>query len=207
MQHSISGSESSPRLDELSSHSNDGRILALQQGQAQLEERMSVQFQQIQTMLRNLTSPPTPAVSSHPNMDTAETPARFNRRSSTDTRASLNDARNFHKSATKLPQTASGSEVNQSSHVRTQIGRDDFYSNMTIQHPEQFKLQAPISKITLQQIRNLENEILVYLQKPQNTNQQIYLFNDQFLTPAARNYLVNQIHERNTNLKVPATHE
>ena len=43
--------------------------------------------------------------------------------------------------------------------------------------------------------------------KPENVNQQIYLFNDQFLTSAARNYLVNQIHERNTDLKVPATHE
>jgi hypothetical protein len=75
---------------------------------------------------------------------------------------------------------------------------------MTIQHPETFKVATPIQKITVQSVRNLENEIMVYLQKPQNRGQTIYLFNDNFLTLAARNYLVSQIHERNTNHRIPA---
>ena len=45
------------------------------------------------------------------------------------------------------------------------------------------------------------------MKKPQNSNQQIYLFSDEFMTAVARNYLINQIHERNINLKVPASHE
>ena len=142
--------------EDLSVHTNDGRIAALQQGQQLLEERMSAQFQQIQSLLLTLTSnQPKPEVSFHPNIDTTETPAKFNRRSSTDTRTSLNEARNFTQSATKLPRTAPGSEGNQQSDTKADIDRGNAYPSMTIQHPEQFQLQTPIAKITLQHIRNL----------------------------------------------------
>ena len=155
MDHSFTGSDISAQQGEDFIHTNDGRIAALQQGQQLLEERMSAQFQQIHSLLMTLTNQPKPEVSFHPNIDTTETPAKFNRRSSTDTRTSLNEARNFTQSATKLPRTASGSEVNQHSDIRADIDRGNVYPSMTIQHPEQFQLQTPIAKITLQHIRNL----------------------------------------------------
>ena len=160
MPDSIASGGSPPHLD--SSFGDDGRILELQRGQFRLEQRMEQQFQSIQSLLVNLTNQPAPAVSSNPNIDTAATPQRFDRRNSLDTRTSLNEARNFtQQSATKLSKTASDSKVNTPSNVKAEIGRDNFFSSMTIQHPEQFKLQSQISKITLQQIRNLENEIEV----------------------------------------------
>ena len=205
MSDSIASGGSPPHLD--SSFGDDGRFLALQQAQIQLEERMSARLQRFEALLINLTNQPAPAVSSNPNIDTAATPQRFDRRNSLDTRTSLNEARNFTQQTATKPKTASDSKVNSPSNVKAEFGRDKLFPSMTIQHPERFKLQSQISKITLQQIRNLENEIEVYLKKPQNSNQQIYLFTEEFMTAAARNYLINQIHERNITLKVPASHE
>ena len=56
MSDSIASGGSPPHLD--SSFGDDGRILALQQAQIQLEERMSAQFQQIEALLINLTNQP-----------------------------------------------------------------------------------------------------------------------------------------------------
>ena len=211
-QQSFTGSPvgSAQRGEDLSHNSTDGRFAQLESGQRILEQRLDEQFQSLRELItRN--SQPKPEEPPH-NIRSPETPApasaKANRRNSFDTRKSLNDVRRFNQpSATKLPQTASEESSFPQSNSKVGDDRVNNYPAMTIQHPEQFKLQSPIAKITLQSIRNLENEISVFMQKPQNVNQQIYLFNDQFLTMTARHYLVNQIHERNTSLRVPATYE
>ena len=215
-QQSVTGSPvGSVRQEEaLSYNSTEGRFEQLQIRQRAFEQRIEQRFdEQFQALSRLITAnnQPKPVEPSN-NIRPPETPAltskKAERRNSIDTRKSLNDVRRFDQpSATKFPQTASGESGFSPSNRRIGDDRVNNYPSMTIQHPEQFKLQSPIARITLQSIRNLENEISVYRQKPQNVNQQIYLFTDQFLTTPAQHYLVNQIHERNTSLKVPATHE
>jgi len=196
-----------PDLEEDSTTSNE-RIAAIEESQRSFEERIGSQMQRMEQLLMTLITDKDqkPAVTFQPTIPTAETPQKFKRRDSVDTRTSLNSSKNI-QSASKQPQTASGSQGNPPSNTDTASDRVEQYSSMTIQHPETFKVATPIQKITIQSVRNLENEIMVYQQKPQNRGQTIYLFNDNFLTLAARNYLVSQIHERNTNHLIPAATE
>ena len=162
----------------LSHISTEGRLEQLRIEQRAMEQRFNEQFQALSRLI-TANSQPKPVEPSN-NIRPPETPAlaskKADRRSSIDTRKSLNDVRRFDQpSATKFPQTASEESGFSPSNKRIGDDRVNNYPSMTIQHPEQFKLQSPIAKITLQSIRNLENEISVYMQKPQNVNQQIYI--------------------------------
>ena len=199
------GEPGPPDLEEEST-SSSLRIAAVEESQRQLAITLGSQMQRMEQLLMTLIpdkEQKKPAVAFHPSIPTAETPQNSKRRDSVDTRTSLNLSKNI-QSASKQPQIASRSQGNSSPNTDTVSDRVEQYSSMTIQHPETFKVTTPIQKITVQSVRNLENEIMVYLQKPQNRGQTIYLFNDNFLTLAARNYLVSQIHERNTNHRIPA---
>ena len=156
MEHSFTASndDSAQHGEDLSANSIDGRIAALQEGQRILEQQMSLQFQSIRDLLSAQSSQPKPEVSFHQDTGTSETPAKFDRRNSMDTRASLNEARKFTQSATKLPRTAPGKQSNQQSDADMNSDRASSFTSMTIQHPEQFTLSSPLAKITVQNVRS-----------------------------------------------------
>ena len=143
-----------PDLEEDSTSSNV-RIAAIEESQRQFEERIGSQMQRMEQLLTTLITDKDqkPAVTFQATIPTAETPQKFKRRDSVDTRASLNSSKNI-QSASKQPQTASGSQGNTSSNTDTASDRVKQYSSMTIQHPETFKVATPIQKISVQSVRN-----------------------------------------------------
>ena len=128
-----------PPDPEGDSTSSNVRIAAIEESQRQFEERIGSQMQRMEQLLMTLIpdKDTKPAVTFQPTIPTAETPQKFSRRDSVDTRTSLNSSKNI-QSASKQPQTASSLRGNTSSNTDTASDRVEQYSSMTIQHPETF---------------------------------------------------------------------
>ena len=83
-----------PDLEEDSTSSNV-RIAAIEESQRQFEERIGSQMQRMEQLLTTLITDKDqkPAVAFQPTLPTAETPKKFKRHDSVDTRTSLNSSK------------------------------------------------------------------------------------------------------------------